>query len=135
MQSLFGPVGAVPSTDEVTSVCQRACVNAKFNALAGGRSSPLTIWLRALARAAHGECGGPGVGAVGMCFTGNFALTMMLEPVMLAPVLCQPSLPLDNPAGLEITDDELMQVRRRLDRDDLTVRAYRFAGDSFCRAE
>nr|BFE50970.1 hypothetical protein GCM10017745_43970 [Saccharothrix mutabilis subsp. capreolus] len=45
----------------------------------------------------------PGVGAIGMCFTGNFALTMMLEPAVLAPVLAQPSLPLDNPAALEIS--------------------------------
>ena len=135
MPSLFGHDGAVPAVDAGTQVFKQACVSAEFRALGGGRSSPVTRWLMALARAAHGECGGAGVGAVGMCFTGNFALTMMLEPVMLAPVLCQPSLPLDNPAGLEIAADELLQVRRRLDRDDLTVRAYRFAGDSFCRAE
>ena len=135
MPSLFGCDGAVPAVDAGTRVFKQACVSAEFRALGGGRSSPVTRWLMALARTAHGECGGPGVGAIGMCFTGNFALTMMLEPVMLAPVLCQPSLPLDNPAGLEIADEELLQVRRRLERDDLTVRAYRFAGDSFCRAE
>ena len=86
------------------------------------------MWLRALARLAHEECGGPGVGAIGMCFTGNFALTMMLEPAMLAPVLSQPSLPLDDPAGLEIAPDELAAVRERLEREDLTVMAYRFEG-------
>jgi hypothetical protein len=59
----------------------------------------------------------------------------MLEPAMLAPVLSQPSLPLDDPAGLEIGADELVRVRRRLERDDLTVMAYRFAGDRFCTAE
>jgi dienelactone hydrolase len=135
MPSLFGDDGAVPAVDAGTRVFKQACVSAEFRALGGGHSSPVTRWLMALARTAHVECGGPGVGAVGMCFTGNFALTMMLEPAVLAPVLCQPSLPLDNPAGLEIADDELKQVRRRLERDDLTVRAYRFAGDSFCRAE
>ena len=135
MPSLFGRDGAVPSVDEGFEVFQRACVNAEFNALAGGRSSPVTIWLRALARHAHQECGGPGVGAIGMCFTANFALMMMLEPSMLAPVLAQPSLPLNEPAGLEITPDELRAVRERLDRKDLTVLAYRFKGDKFCRAE
>jgi dienelactone hydrolase len=70
-----------------------------------------------------------------MCWTGNFALSMMLEPALLAPVLSQPSLPLDDPAGLEIADDELEAVRERLERDDLTVLAYRFEGDRFCRAE
>jgi dienelactone hydrolase len=88
-----------------------------------------------LARLAHEACGGPGVGAIGMCFTGNFALTMMLEPSVLAPVLCQPSLPLDDPAGIEIAPDELHAVRRRLERDDLTVMAFRFDGDRFCKAQ
>tara|TARA_R110002074_G_scaffold393609_1_gene580213 strand:- start:26 stop:508 length:483 start_codon:yes stop_codon:yes gene_type:complete len=88
-----------------------------------------------LAKFAHDECGGPGVGAIGMCFTGNFALSMSLEKSVLAPVLSQPSLPLDDPAGTGIPDDELRAVRQRLDKDDLTVMAYRFAGDSFCKAE
>jgi hypothetical protein len=70
-----------------------------------------------------------------MCFTGNFALTMMLEPAMLAPVLSQPALPLNDPAGLEIAAEEIKAVRDRLEREDLTVLAYRFAGDRFCRAE
>src|SRR5215468_8815799 len=135
MPSLFGRDGAVPEAEEGIEVFQRACMSTEFRAMAANESSPVTQWLRALARLAHGECGGPGVGAIGMCFTGNFALTMMLEPSMLAPVLSQPSLPLREPAGLEIAPDELAAVRARLDRDDLTVLAYRFRGDKICRAE
>src|SRR5215468_3463087 len=120
MPSLFGRDGAVPDADEGMVVLQRACMNAEFRAMAANVSSPVTQWLRALARLAHGECGGPGVGAIGMCFSGNFALTMMLEPAMLAPVLSQPSLPLREPAGLDIAPDELAAVRARLDREDLT---------------
>jgi dienelactone hydrolase len=135
MPSLFGRDGAVPHVEEGAKTFQRACVSAEFRALGANRSSPVTVWLRSLARLAHEECGGPGVGAIGMCFTGNFALTMMLEPAMLAPVLSQPSLPLDEPAGLEIAPQELAQVRRRLEREDLTVMAYRFEGDRYCRAE
>ncbi len=135
MPSLFGRDGAVPMADEGAAVFQRACMSAEFNALRRDASSPVTQWLRALARQAHAECGGPGVGAIGMCFTGNFALTMMLEPAMLAPVLAQPSLPWNDPAGLEIAPDELAAVRDRLDREDLTVLAYRFEGDAVCRAE
>jgi dienelactone hydrolase len=135
MPSLFGRDGAVPQADEGMAVLQRACVSAEFRALVGGASSPVTHWLRALARLAHQECGGPGVGAIGMCFTGNFALTVMLEAVMLAGVLAQPSLPLKEPAGLEISAEEIAAVRARLERDDLTVLAYRFAGDKVCRAE
>ena len=135
MPSLFGRDGAVANVEEGVAVFQRACVSAEFRAFAANKSSPVTQWLRSLARLAHGECGGPGVGAIGMCFTGNFALTMMLEPSMLAPVLAEPTLPLDDPAGLEIAPEELTAVRARLEREDLTVMAYRFQGDQFCRAE
>jgi dienelactone hydrolase len=135
MPSLFGRDGAVPGVEEGTATFRRACVSAEFRAFAANESSPVTVWLRALARLAHEQCGGRGVGAIGMCFTGNFALTMMLEPAMLAPVLSQPSLPLDDPAGLEIAPQELAAVRARLEREDLTVMAYRFKGDKFCRAQ
>lgn len=135
MPSLFGRDGALPTVEEGTAVFKQACVSAEFRAFAGGSSSPVTQWLRALAKLAHGECGGPGVGAIGMCFTGNFALSMMLEASVLAPVLSQPSLPLDNPAGIDVAPEELATVRARLEREDLTVMGYRFAGDRFCRAE
>ena len=135
MPSLFGRDGAVPAAEEGMAVLQRACVSAEFRAFAADESSPVLVWLRGLARQAHGECGGPGVGAIGMCFTGNFALTMMLEPAMLAPVVCQPSLPLDDPAAVHMSAGELSAVRERLEREDLTVMAYRFAGDRFCTAQ
>jgi dienelactone hydrolase len=135
MPSLFGRDGAVPRAEEGGAVFQRACVSAEFRAFAANQSSLATQWLRALARLAHQECGGPGVGAIGMCWTGNFALTMMLEPAMLAPVLCQPSLPLNDPAGIEISPEDIKTVRLRLEREDLTVLAYRFEGDKFCKAQ
>ena len=135
MPSLFGRDGAVPSADEGAGVFQRACVSAEFRAFAANETSPITQWLRALAKFAHGECGGPGVGAIGMCFTGNFALSMMLESAVLAPVLSQPSLPLNDPAGIEIAPDDVRAVRARLEQEDLTVLAYRFEGDKFCQAQ
>ena len=135
MPSLFGRDGAVPGAAEGVAVFRRTCVSAEFRAFAADESHPVTQWLRALARLAHGECGGPGVGAIGMCFTGNFALSMMLEAAVLAPVVCQPSLPMDQPAALNVAPAELMAVRGRLEREDLTVLAYRFAGDRHCRAE
>lgn len=114
LPSLFGRDGETPTAEAGLSIFRKACVSAEFNALAANKSSPVTSWLRALARVAHAECGGPGVGAIGMCFTGNFALTMMLESAMLAPVLAQPSLPMNDPAGLEIAPDELAAIKCRL---------------------
>lgn len=134
MPSLFGDPGRPLSTGYTIASMVKGCISAEFRAFAANASSPVTQWLRALAAHAHPLCGGKGVGAIGMCFTGNFALSMMLEPAMLAPVLSQPSLPLANAAGMHIAPDELAAVKERLERDDLTVLAYRFEGDSFCRA-
>jgi dienelactone hydrolase len=133
--SLFGRDGAVGTADEGAATYKRICVSAEFSALAANRSSPVTAWLRALARVAHEECGGRGVGAIGMCFTGNFALSMMLEPLVRAPVVAQPVLPLGDAAGLEPAREELVAIRDRLEREDLTVLAYRFAGDRLCTAQ
>lgn len=135
MPSLFGRDGAYPDAEAGLAVLERACVSAEFRAFAANESSPVTQWLRALARRAHGECGGVGVGAIGMCFTGNFALSMMLDASVLAAVLCQPSLPLDDLAAVESSPAELSAVKERLERENLTVRAYRFAGDRYCTAQ
>ena len=135
MPSLFGRDGALPDAEEAIATFKRTCVSAEFRRLADGRASPVTQWLRGLARIAHAECGGRGVGAIGMCFTGNFALAMMLEPAVVAPVLCQPSMPLEDVAALESPAEELAAVRVRLERDDLRVMGYRFDGDRFCTAQ
>lgn len=135
MPSLFGRDGAYPEAEAGLAVLKRACIRAEFGALAANASSPVTRWLSSLARLAHAERGGRGVGAIGMCFTGNFALSMMLEGSVLAPVLCQPSLPLGQPNALQISPEEMATVKARLEREDLTVRAYRFDGDRHCTAE
>ena len=135
MPSLFGRDGALPDVEEAVATFRRTCVSAEFRALAADRPAPVTHWLRGLARLAHQDCGGPGVGAIGMCFTGNFALSMMLERAVLAPVLCQPSMPLEDVVALESSPAELAAVRDRLEREDLTVQGWRFAGDRFCTAQ
>ncbi|MFC5175368.1 dienelactone hydrolase family protein [Nocardioides taihuensis] len=134
LPSLFGVDGAWPTAGTGEQVMRRACVSTEFRAFAGGGTSPIVDRLRALARLAHEESGGPGVGAVGMCFTGNFALTMTLEPSVVAAVVNHPSLPLDDPAGLEISPEDADAVRRRVERDDLDVLGYRFDTDRWCTA-
>jgi dienelactone hydrolase len=134
MPDLFGDAGAPVTPLKAVATMAATCIAGEFHAFRANSSGPAARWLRALARLAHEEAGGKGVGAIGMCFTGNFALSMMLEPAMLAPVLSQPSLPMNDPAGMHIAPDELKAVKERMDREDLTVLAYRFEGDSFCRA-
>lgn len=132
LPSLFGTDGAFPTAEAGREVVRRACVSAEFRAFAGGGTSPVTAWLRGLARLVHAECGGPGVGALGLCFTGNFALTMALEPAVIAPVVNHPSLPLDDPGGLEIGEEDAAALAERIGRDGLKVLAYRFEGDRWC---
>ncbi|MDQ3756246.1 MAG: dienelactone hydrolase family protein [Actinomycetota bacterium] len=134
MPSLFGVDGAAPSLEYARETLRAPCVRREFKAFADGEPSPMASWLRRLAAHAHTECGGPGVGAIGMCFTGNFALTMTLEPAVLAPVMSQPALPFDDPASTFMTSQELSAVKQRMDADDLTVLAYRFEGDTYCQA-
>jgi len=130
--SLFGrpgkPVGVGYLVGELLTTL---CIRREFTAWSGDRSSPIVDWLKALARHAHQDCGGKGVGAVGMCFTGGFALAMMTEPVVTAPVLSQPSLPLGgkNRAGIDLSPEEISCARRRFADEGLSAIGLRFNGD------
>lgn len=134
MPHLFGRDGAAVTASGVLKSFAGTCISREFRAFSANTSSPVTRWLRALASLAHQESGGRGVGAIGMCFTGNFALAMMLEKSVVAPVLAQPSLPIGNPAGLHISSEELALVKERMIAEDLTVLAYRFERDTLCPA-
>ncbi len=131
--SLFGEPGRPLSPGyAMGEVLKGICIRREFNAWSGGKSSPIVDWLTALARKAHGECGGRGVGAVGMCFTGGFALAMMTEPAVVAPVLSQPSMPVTLFAGkaaIDVSPDELACARRRFDAEGLSAIALRFKSD------
>jgi dienelactone hydrolase len=93
MPSLFGKPGRPMRITNSISQIARACVSREFATWATGKTSPIVGWLRGLAKDAHARCGGPGVGAIGMCLTGGFALAMMIDDVVVAPVLSQPSTP------------------------------------------
>jgi dienelactone hydrolase len=93
MPSLFGTPERKMNALSVARTLGRVCVNREFSKLALRETSPMAGWLRSLARELHDELGGPGVGALGMCFTGGFALAMMVDDAVAAPVLCQPSTP------------------------------------------
>jgi dienelactone hydrolase len=123
----------------IASSLFRACISREFRLLAGYQSSPIVDWLRALARHAHAEQGGPGVGAIGMCLTGNFALAMMLDSPMLAPVLSQPSLPFpvskSAKSALHASDAELKAAHDKIDNDGARILGLRFHEDPACPGE
>ena len=132
----------------------RVCIDREFNKLRLRETSPVATWLRSLARDLHAELGGPGVGALGMCFTGGFALAMMVDDSVAAPVLAQPSLPFPigraRAADLNLSPEDLDVVKRRAAagcpvlglklRDDVAVGTRfdtlsREIGDAFIRVE
>lgn len=136
LPSLLGTPGKPPSISYAVEQLGAACVRREFHVLASNRSSPITNYLRALAKHAFGECGGLGVGALGMCLTGNFALSMVLEPSVVAPVLCQPSLPfavsLEKRSAIHVSPEELNALKRRTQNEGLTVLGMRFTKDPSC---
>lgn len=135
LPSLFGTPGRPATTGYgLATMLKTICIAREFSVWASDRSSPIVAWLRALARHAHGECGGRGVGAVGMCFTGGFALAMMTEPSVVAPVLSQPSNPLFGKHKAAKTDSSAEEIRcakERMERENLSMIGLRFFKDRF----
>jgi len=129
---LFGSPGRPLSAGYALGQMLRCCISREFHVLAERRSSPITDWLRALCRHAHQLCGGPGVGAIGMCMTGNFALALMVDPSVMAPVLSQPSLPFPmtrrKKSAFHLSDEDLSIVRER-SASGCKVLGLRFTGD------
>jgi len=138
MPSLLGTPGDAPTVANSLASMARACVSREFTLLAANRSSPVTNYLRELAGHEHALCGGPGVGVVGMCLTGNLALAMSVDPLVVAPVMSQPALPL--PIGAQrrraagVSLSELSAVRRRVSQG-LCVMGLRFSEDAKVPAE
>lgn len=117
----------------------RVCISREFRMLAANECSPIVDWMRALARHAHEECGGRGVGAIGMCLTGNFALSMMLDAPVIAPVLAQPSLPVgpgsSKRTALHATPEALAAAHEKIEKHGARILGVRFHGDPMCPPE
>lgn len=124
----------------------RICISREFHCLARNESSPVTIWLRALSREVHHQCGGPGVGAIGMCLTGGFVLSMMIDEWLIAPVACQPALPFVSPvklpfgidaaqrSALGVSDEDLANAKRRHEAG-APLLGLRYDKDTICPRE
>ena len=133
MPSLVGTPGKELSNAYAAASMVKVCIAREFTTFALNQTSPIIAWLRALARNLHQEVGGPGVGAVGMCFSGGFALGMMVDDIMMAPVLSQPSMPFPigkaRGADLNLSPDDAAAVAERA-AAGCQVLGLRFADDS-----
>ncbi len=133
MPSLIGTPGKPVSPGYIASSMLKVCVAQEFTTWALDQTSPIIAFLRALARTLHDELGGPGVGAIGMCFSGGFALAMMVDDFVIAPVLSQPSIPFAigkhaRRASLNLSPDDALAVARRA-AAGCQVLGLRYAGD------
>jgi dienelactone hydrolase len=139
LPDLFGTAGRDPLEDSLGTrlyglgSMARACISKEFTVFATGRSSPIVTYLRALAQKEHARCGGPGVGVVGMCFTGGFAVAMAVDPIVIAPVMSQPSLPFGfderHRRNIDCSPADLDRVASRCSAEGLRVIGLRFVGD------
>ncbi len=133
MPSLVGTPGKDVGGPYLASSMLKVCVAREFTTMALNQTSPIIGFLRALARSLHHDVGGLGVGAIGMCFSGGFALGMMLDDIMVAPVLSQPSMPFAvgkkaRGADLNLSPDDRMVIAQRAS-DGCQVLGLRFTGD------
>jgi dienelactone hydrolase len=137
--SPFGTPGRASTLGYTAATVLRMCVSAEFRAFAIGASRPFSIWLRALARDLAARTPGRGVGVIGMCFTGNFALAAAVDDVVLAPVISQPAVPFPlgrvRQADPGVSSGELAVIRERVDRDGLCLVGLRFSEDPNVRPE
>lgn len=131
--SPFGVPGRPMTFGYGLSVAARLCVAAEFRAFATDARRPFADYLRALARDLAARTPGAGVGVIGMCFTGGFALAAATDDAVLAPVLSQPSLPLPIGAARRadpgLSTEELDRVAARARESGLCALGLRFSED------
>jgi dienelactone hydrolase len=135
---LFGKPNVRESRLRTAAHIGEICVRREILLLAADSDSPITTWLRALAREVRRRCPeGRGIGAIGMCLTGGFVVNLMLEDAVLAPVACQPSLPFTKLGApreaVGVSPDTLRAAVAR--SKEVPLLCYRFSGDKISRRE
>ena len=139
MPSLFGEPGRRITAGYVLPTLARACVAREFAAFATNKPRPVASFLRALARDLNASTPGKGVGVIGQCFSGGFALAAAVDDSVLAPVLSQPSLPLPlTPAQRRdagVSRVELDVVADRAANEGLCAMGLRFSEDKMSPGE
>ncbi|MCF3120037.1 dienelactone hydrolase family protein [Streptomyces arenae] len=131
--SPFGEPGREVSAGYALGTLARLCVSAEFRAFATNARRPFADHLRALVRELAARTPGPGVGVIGMCFTGGFALAAAVDDAVLASVISQPTLPLPVSGARKVDPGlsraEFDTVVRRGRDSGLCVLGLRFSED------
>ena len=130
MPHLFGPIGRTRTGMNLLRVF---CMRREFKLFSANDSSPVVDWLKALCRKVRDDRNAKGVGVIGMCLTGNFAISLMADDSVLASVVSQPAMPIGKMGALHMSPEEIEQIKRRVDGSN-AMRAYRFDKDPLCTA-
>ena len=127
---LFGPLGR---TSLLGNTVRVLCMRREFRIFEANKTSPIVAWLRALCQDAKTRHNVPGVGVIGMCLTGNFAISLMADEAVLGGVASQPSLAIRDHDSLHMSAQDVVDVREALDEKGYAL-AYRFEKDPLCTA-
>jgi dienelactone hydrolase len=137
--SLYGTPGAPAMRPATVPILLRGCVAKEFAALATNKHRPVADYLRALARDLKDKTGGKGVGVIGQCFSGGFALAAAVDDSVLAPVLSQPSTPFPLTAKHKsdpgLSEAEMKVIEKRAANEGLCALGLRFSGDPMAPKE
>ena len=131
MPHLFGPLGKTSIGGNLVRVM---CLRKEFRLMSSDRSSPIADWIRLLCREVRDQRGVKGVGVIGMCLTGNFAIQLIGDDSVLAAVASQPAMPFFKQGALHMSSDDIIQSRNALDSKG-PMRLLRFEGDPLCTKE
>ena len=138
MPLLFGEPDQPFSVPKMLQYTAQLCISKEFYCFARNKSSPITDWLKELCRHAKQECGGKGVGVIGMCLTGGFVLSLMADDSVIAPVASQPSLPFTitpaHQSALGVSPEDLALAKERAN-NGVPILALRFSEDKISSLE
>jgi dienelactone hydrolase len=128
---LFGPLGR---TQMMRNLARVFCMRREFRLFRSNQASPIVDWLKSLCSHVRDTSEAKGVGVIGMCLTGNFAISLMADDSVLAAVASQPSLPLLKQTELHMSAQDVQDVKQRIDLVG-PMMTLRFEGDKLCTAE
>ena len=123
---LFGPLEKVSMGGNLVRVF---CMRKEFSLFSSNKTSPIVDWLKALCQQVRTDEGARGVGVIGMCLTGNFAISLMADDSVLAAVASQPAMPFHKQDALHMSEADVAAIKARIDAT-APVKAYRFEKDT-----
>ncbi len=131
--SPFGEPGRRMTVGYTLGTVARLCVSSEFRSFAVGVHRPISDYLRAVASDLASRTPGSGVGVIGMCFTGGFALALAVDDTVRASVLSQPGMPFPisraRRVDATVSPEEFDRIAERASAGEVCALGLRFSED------